>query len=104
MEGELLNGNFRSCDFSNAHVRNGFSCSISDYSFYNNDSRYNLLHYRTAFYQEVNMKYICPICGTIADPKTDRVYKIRTRYERHLTLVYIDCYNKLLKRGNAVER
>lgn len=50
------------------------------------------------------MKYICPICGKIADPKTDRVHKIRTRYERHLTLVHIDCYNKLLKRGNAVER
>ena len=50
------------------------------------------------------MTYICPLCGTIVYLKTDRVYKIRTRYERHLTLVHIDCYNKLLKRGNAVER
>lgn len=50
------------------------------------------------------MKYICPICGKIADLKTDRVYKIQTRYERHLTLVHVDCYEKLSKRGDAVER
>lgn len=50
------------------------------------------------------MKYICPICGKIADLKTDRLYKIRTRCERYLTLVHVECYDKLLKRGNVIER
>lgn len=50
------------------------------------------------------MKYICPLCGKIADPKTDRVHKIRTRDNKHLVLVHVDCYEKLLKRGNAGER
>lgn len=44
------------------------------------------------------MKYICPICGKIVDPRTDHVYKIKTRYERHLTMVHIRCYQELKKR------
>lgn len=46
------------------------------------------------------MKYICPICGKIVDPRTDNAYKIKTSYERHLTLVHIKCYQELKKKGN----
>lgn len=50
------------------------------------------------------MKYVCPICGEIANPKLQHCLIYRTRYERHLTVCHIDCYNKLLKRGKEHER
>lgn len=50
------------------------------------------------------MKYTCPICGEIANPKFQNCIKYRTRYETHLTVCHIDCYNKLVKRGTDHER
>ena len=45
------------------------------------------------------MKYICPICGCIANPKMQDCIKYNTRYERHLTIVHRVCYDSLIKKG-----
>ena len=45
------------------------------------------------------MKYICPICGCIANPKMQDCIKYNIRYERHLTIVHRVCYDLLIKKG-----
>lgn len=43
------------------------------------------------------MKYICPICGEITNPKYQRCIKYKTKYERHLTIIHRKCYDDLKK-------
>lgn len=47
------------------------------------------------------MKYICPICGEITNPKFERCIKYKTKYERHLTIIHRKCYEGLKKKGDS---
>lgn len=45
-------------------------------------------------------KYICPLCGQIADPKDEKqCFLVKTSYERRSTVVHKICYEQIKKRG-----
>ena len=56
--------------------------------------------YDLALLGDTKMKYICPICGEIANPKYQVCIKYETKYERHLTIVHRKCYDDLKKKGD----
>lgn len=47
------------------------------------------------------MKYTCPICGEIANPKYQVCIKYKINYDRHLTIIHRKCYDALKKKGDS---